>query len=94
MKFLALGSDNPSAKSSDFPPLLHGEAKRVLELIEAGTIQEIFFRTDRRDAVIMLECRNAEEVQQAPNSLPLVKSTLISFELIPLKPYDGLSLLK
>jgi len=61
MKFLALGSDSPATKSSDFTPLLYGEAQRVWELTQAGIIREIFFRADRRDAVIMLECKNAEE---------------------------------
>ena len=92
MKFLALGSDNPAAKPPDFKPFLNEEAKRVWELIQAGIIREIFFRADRRDAVIMLECQNTEEAQQALTSLPLVENNLISFELIPLKPYDGLNL--
>jgi muconolactone delta-isomerase len=93
MKFIALGSDTPSAKSSDFKPFLAGEAKRVWELIQEGIIREIFFRADRRDAVIFMECNSAGEAQKALSSLPLVENDLISFELIPLKPYDGLDLL-
>lgn len=93
MKFLALGSDNPAAIAADFKPYLAGEARRVWELIQAGIIREIFFRADRRDAVIILECNNAEEAQRALASLPLMEKNLISFELIPLKPYDGLNLL-
>ncbi len=93
MKFLAFGSDTPSAQASDFQPYLHDEAARVLELKESGFIKEIFFRADRRDAIILLEAGDEEQVQQILASLPLVKKNLIRFELIPLKPYDGFDLL-
>ncbi len=93
MKFIALGSDNPFAQPSDFKPYLYDEAARVWELKQSGIIREIFFRADRRDAVIFLEGESEEEVMQILSSLPLVKQGLIQFELIPLKSYDGFDLL-
>ena len=39
----------------------------------------------------MLECAGIEEAQETLNSLPLVREGLITFEIIPLKPYPSFS---
>jgi hypothetical protein len=89
MKIIALGSDKSGTLPDDFIKHLDAEAMRVWELTQEGIIQQIFFRADRRDAVIFLECESLESAQTVLQSLPLVEKNLIGFELIPLKPYDG-----
>ena len=37
----------------------------------------------------MLECANVEEAQGVLTTLPLVKAGLITFDIIPLRPYPG-----
>ena len=69
--------------------LLRREAARAWELNQSGIFREMYFRSDRREAVLILECPTKEEAQQALSSLPLVQSELIAFEIIPLEPYDG-----
>ena len=65
------------------------EARRVWELYQSGTIRELYFRGDRSDAVLILECTDLEATQQVLASLPLVKAGLITFEIIALIPYLG-----
>lgn len=75
----------------DFRPHLKKEAARVLELYQAGVLRELYFREDQPNAVLVLECADAEEASEILNTLPLVKEELIAFEIIPLVPYSGFS---
>lgn len=49
------------------------------------------FRTDAQEAILILECSDEREAQEAPGTLPLVKEGLIAFEVIGLRPHDGFS---
>ncbi len=90
MKILALERDRSGAAVEQYTPLiLKAEARRAWELQQAGIIRELYFRTDRPAAVLMLECANLEEARTALNTLPLVHEKLIEFELIPLAAYPG-----
>ena len=92
MKILALEKEVPGVATSAFTPaLLKQEAARVWELQQAGVLREIYFRQDRSDAVLILECADAAEAQRVLGTLPLVRAGLITFEVIPLKPYPGLA---
>ena len=91
MKILAVEKEYPRFGADAFKPHLKSEAARVWELYQAGIIREAYFRQDRPEAVLMLECANIEEAREILNSLPLVKEKLIAFEIIPLKPYSGFS---
>ena len=71
------------------PPHLKAEAQRVWQLYQEGVLREIYFRQDRSEAVLILECDDIETAKQTLHSLPLVQSGLIEFELIPLGPYPG-----
>ena len=91
MKILALEHNPPGISAADqfTAALLQDEARRVWELYQAGIIRELYFRADRRAAVLMLECASLEEAQAGLNTLPLVREKLIEFELIPLIAYPG-----
>lgn len=89
MKFLAIERETPGAAPDRFQPLLEAEAVRVWELYQSGLIRELYFRADRSEAVLVLECASLEDAQQTLASLPLVREGLIDFEIIPLIPYPG-----
>ena len=89
MKILAIEKETPGTSDERFAPLLRGEAERVWELYQSGVIRELYFRRDRDEAVLILECQDLHEASRALESLPLVANGLISFELIPLVPYPG-----
>ncbi len=89
MKILAMEIETAGVKPEQFGPYLKAEARRVWELYQTGTIRELYFRADRSEAVLILECADVREAQQALGSLPLVQAGLIGFEVIPLVPYPG-----
>ena len=91
MKILAMEKEVPGVVAAAFHPHLQAEAARVWELQQAGVLREIYFRQDRSDAVLILECADAAEAQRVLGTLPLVRAGLIAFEVIPLKPYPGLA---
>lgn len=70
-------------------PYLKPEASQVWALSQAGVIREMYFREDRYEAVMILECSSLDEAQAALNTLPLVAKGLIAFDVIPLVPYSG-----
>ena len=92
MKILALEVNMPGIEASAFTPaLLHAEAQHAWELYQAGAIRELYFRADRHEAVIVLECASVDEARQVLGSLPLVAASLIAFDVIPLAAYPGFS---
>jgi hypothetical protein len=89
MRILALEQETPGHTTGDFAPHLKAEAAQVWALYQEGLIRECYFRADRNEAVLVLECASLEQARAALGSLPLVKAGLIGFELIPLRPYPG-----
>jgi hypothetical protein len=88
MKILAL-EKNIGERDARFDLHLKAEAMRAWELVQEGIFREMYFRTDKPEAVLILECETEEKAKAALDSLPLVKEGLIAFELLPLKPYPG-----
>jgi len=90
MKILAIEHDPPNVTDDQFTePLLMAEAQRAWEFHQAGIIRELYFRADRHEAVLVLECADADEARSILDTLPLVREKLIGFELIPLMAYPG-----
>jgi len=89
MKILALEHELPGATADQFQQHANDEARKVWEYHQAGIIRELYFRADRNDAVLVLECESVIEAQEILATLPLVKAGQISFEIIPLKAYSG-----
>ena len=89
MKFLAIEKQIPGVAPDRFLPLLEHEAATVWDLYQSGLVRELYYRADRSEAVLVLECGSLEQAQQALSSLPLVRESLIEFEIIPLIPYPG-----
>ena len=80
MKLFAIERELPDVVAEDFCPYLAAEASRAWELYQAGIIRELYFRADRHEAVLVLECADVEEARQVLDTLPLVRegsSTLI-----------------
>ena len=89
MKILAMEIEVAGVRPEQFTPHLKPEARRVWELYQNGTIRELYFRADRSEAVLILECADLNEARQILASLPLVQAGLITFDVIPLIPYPG-----
>ncbi len=92
MQILALEHETPAASADQFTgDLLRAEARRVYDLQQANVIRAIWFRADRSDAVLLLECPDLDAAHAALASLPLVQAGLIAFDVIALRPYPGLA---
>jgi hypothetical protein len=89
MKILALEKEVEGVTEDVCTPYLRAEAARAWELYQSGLLREIYFRDDWPGAVLMLECRSAEEASDILHTLPLVKEGLVAFDVIPLKAYPG-----
>jgi len=90
MKILAIEREMPQVDDQAYTPeLLRAEALQAWALYQEGAIRELYFRTDRTEAVLILECASVDEARAALDSLPLVKAGLVAFDLIPLKAYPG-----
>jgi muconolactone delta-isomerase len=89
MKILAMEIEAKGVQPGQYAPHLKAEARHVWELYQSGTIRELYFRADRSEAVLILECADAEDARKTLQSLPLVQAGLITFEIIPLVPYPG-----
>ena len=90
MKILAIEKERPGLASNDFAPFLKDEARHVWELQQKGIIREIYFNQEH-NAVIILEVSNMDEAKEILDQFPLVKNNIISFKLMELNPYSGLS---
>ncbi|NMB83188.1 MAG: superoxide dismutase [Ignavibacteria bacterium] len=89
MKILAIEKEVKGIDPTRLTPFLKDEALKVWDNYHTGIIREMFFRKDRNEALLILECKDENEAKKNINSLPLVKNQLIDFEIIPLKPYPG-----
>jgi hypothetical protein len=89
MKILALEHELPGAKAEEYWQYAREEARKAWDLHQSGIIRELYFRADRDEAVLVLECASVLEAEQTLAELPFVRQGLIHFELIPLKAYPG-----
>jgi muconolactone delta-isomerase len=89
MKIIALEHGLPGATLEKFQQYASAEAAQAWKLHQQGFIRELYFRADRREAVLVLESAEVDSARQLLASLPLVEHGLITFELIPLVAYSG-----
>ena len=90
MRILAIECDVPDAGGDGFTAdLLRAEALCAWQLYQEGIVRELYFRADRTEAVILLECASVDEARAALERLPLVQAGLVAFDFIPLKAYPG-----
>jgi muconolactone delta-isomerase len=89
MKILALEHEIPGATAEKFQRYAREEARKAWDLHQAGVIRELYFRADRNEAIVVLECASVAEAQEELSRLPFVRNKLITFEIIPLKAYPG-----
>ena len=89
MKILALEHELPEAAAGTFRRFAEEESRKVWDLHQAGIIRELYFRADRNEAVLVLECESVSDAQELLSMLPFVQNNLIAFEIIPLKAYSG-----
>lgn len=89
MRILAIERELTPPGASVPPDLLRREATEVWALQKQGVIRDIWFTTQGRNAVVMLECLNGAEARRHLAALPLVRTGMIDFTVFELQSYDG-----
>ncbi len=92
-KILAIGSITASGDRTLLPAVMPDEVRDTVQLYLAGHIEQWFVRKDKPGVVFVLSTNDLTEARTRLASLPLVKSGLMTFELIPLGPLAPLGLL-
>lgn len=89
MKMLALEHETEDASPAQFARYARAEAARAWELHQQGFVRELYFRADRDEAILVIECDGVDAAKALLATLPLVEQGLITFEIMPLRPYPG-----
>lgn len=89
MQILVLEKPGLNARRKPCAEHLRAEAARVWELYQAGIVRELYFDRELQQAVLLLECPGTDRAERVLDSLPLVREGLITFDVIPLRPYPG-----
>ncbi len=90
MKLLAIEKELQPVDWNKETRTLIEEAKSVYKLMLSDLLREIYF-TENKNAILILECNSKEKAEQILQELPLVQKNIISFDLMELNPYTGLS---
>lgn len=88
MKILAIEKESKGVDWNDLEDLLKAEAQHVLHLYLSDSLREIYF-TENKNAVLVLEAANKHAANELLETLPLVKTGKIQFDIMELRPYTG-----
>ena len=88
MKILALEREIEGVEWDNTEKLLEQEARHVFQMYLSDNLREIYF-TEENNAVLIMETADRKTAEILLNTLPLVKSGKIKFEIMELKPYTG-----
>jgi muconolactone delta-isomerase len=90
MKILAMEKEVLGFRKNELAAtLLEDEAMHAWELQQSGRIREMYFRSDKPAAILILECDSADQAKEVLSTLPLVRDGIIEFDIIPLVAYPG-----
>lgn len=73
--------------------LLEEDVAHVWQLIQIGTVRQVYQRLDQPFVVIILEVDDLDEARRVTDQIPFVKHRITAFDLIPVGPFDGLNVL-
>jgi hypothetical protein len=88
MKIIAIERELKTPPGNSATELYKQEAKQVYTLYLQEMIREIYM-TEAYCAILVLECESLEQARQALDTLPLVQSGMIAFDVHELHPYPG-----
>ncbi|WP_354526967.1 muconolactone Delta-isomerase family protein [Nakamurella sp. UYEF19] len=73
----------------EFDKIIPAETARVRQLYADGVVRQIWLRGDAAGACFLIEAADLEVAQQTVDELPMARSGLSEFTVIPLTPYRG-----
>ncbi len=88
MKILAIENEIEGVEWDNLEDLLKEEAQHVYNLYLSDSLREIYF-TENKNAILVMETEDKKTAIKLLDTLPLVKSGKIKFEVMELRPYTG-----
>lgn len=88
-RVLAVDHPRDGVTREDLVPHLAEEARQAWRLWKAGVIREIYLRTDRPGAALVLEVAGIDHAHALLAKLPLVRDELIEFECLSVGAFLG-----
>ena len=90
---LAIGHLTPAATPAALRGVMADEVADTVRLYLTGKVADWYLRKDQPGVVFMLDVRDVAEARALLAPLPLVRSGLMAFDLVPLGPLAPLGLL-
>ncbi|QNK80506.1 hypothetical protein H7F38_20405 [Nakamurella sp. PAMC28650] len=90
MQFMVLSRRRTESFSAeDFEKIIPSETARVRQLYADGVVRQIWLRGDTAGACFVVEAVDPAAAQLTVDELPMARSGLSEFTIIPLTPYRG-----
>ena len=86
---LVITHDKPNVNWKEQEQLLKQEAKVLWGLQKNGIIRNIWFTKNTREAILIIETENSIMVKEIIDTFPLVKVSLITYDIIELVHLTG-----
>lgn len=87
-EILATENEIEGVEWDNLEDLLKDEAQHVYNLYLSDSLREIYF-TENKNAILVMETEDKKAAIKLLDTLPLVKSGKIKFEVMELRPYTG-----
>jgi len=68
--------------------LMKQNEPHIMQLYEEGIIQAYWSRGDRPGTVLLIESDSVESVKKILHAFPLVKQKIVTYNIVPLEPYQ------
>lgn len=93
MQFLIVARVAKGIAMKQVLPYIKAEAEAVWQQYLAEIVRTIYYIADMSGAVLFCEATDLEAMQAIVAQFPMAKAGILSFEILPLKPYAGLEAL-
>ena len=81
--------DKPNVNWKEKEQLLKQEAKVLWDWQNKGIIRNIWFTKNSREAILIIESEDSKRTKEIIDTFPLVKESLITYDIVELVAYDG-----
>ncbi|MBD3884043.1 hypothetical protein IFO70_20045 [Phormidium tenue FACHB-886] len=93
MQFLILARVAQGVSMEQVLPHIKAEAEAVWQHYSAEVVRSIYYIADMSGAVLLCEAPDLAAMQAIAAEFPMAKARVLTFEILPLKPYTGLETL-
>ncbi|TVT16048.1 hypothetical protein FNH05_36815 [Amycolatopsis rhizosphaerae] len=90
MQFMVLSRRRTELyQEADFDAVIPAETRQVRQLYADGVVRQIWLRADLPGACFLVEAPDEDSLRSTVDELPMARSGLSEFTIIPLRPYRG-----